>query len=110
MACKKRHPNVASLKRALVKAARHFPIDTVRKAIDEWPARLRASITAKGGHFENLLGLFMLHTSTSQLAKGYQYIINTVSVFDFQTSDSIYEITTYCSNKTMVRRKGIMKT
>ena len=25
MACKKRHPNVASLKRALVQAARHFP-------------------------------------------------------------------------------------
>ena len=53
MACKKRSSNIDSLKRALVQVARHFPINTVRNAIDEWPARFRACIKAKGGHFEN---------------------------------------------------------
>jgi len=51
--CKKRHPTIASLKRALLAAVADFPIDVVRAAIDEWPGRLRACVAAKGGHFEN---------------------------------------------------------
>lgn len=53
MACKKRHPNIDSLKRSLVKAVADFPIETVRNSIDAWPQRLRACVKAKGGHFEN---------------------------------------------------------
>lgn len=51
--CRKRHPNIASLKRALVKAVADFPLERLRSAIDEWPQRLRDCVKAKGGHFEN---------------------------------------------------------
>ena len=52
MACKKRHPNIDSLKRSLRKAAADFPLDVVRNSIDEWPQRLKDCVRANGGHFE----------------------------------------------------------
>jgi hypothetical protein len=51
-ACQKRHNNLDSLKRYLVKAAAEIPLETVRAAIAEWPARLKACVEAEGGHFE----------------------------------------------------------
>lgn len=51
MACRRRHPNIESLKRALVRAVANFPMDVVRAAIDEWPQRLKSCVRAKGGHF-----------------------------------------------------------
>jgi hypothetical protein len=50
-ACQKRHNNLNSLKRSLVKAAAEFPLETVRAAIAEWPERLKACVEAEGGHF-----------------------------------------------------------
>ena len=52
MCCQKRHDNLDSLKRSLVKAAAEIPLEMVRAAISEWPERLRACIVAEGGHFE----------------------------------------------------------
>lgn len=52
MACSTRHPNIDSLKRALVRAVAKFPMDVVRAAIDEWPNRLHSCWKANGGHFE----------------------------------------------------------
>lgn len=52
MACSKRHPNIESLKKSLEAAVTKFPMETVRKSIDEWPDRLKACVKAKGGHFE----------------------------------------------------------
>jgi transposase len=52
MVCSKRHANIDSLKKSLKAAVANFPMDTVRKSIDEWPDRLKACIKVKGGHFE----------------------------------------------------------
>jgi len=52
MACWKRHNNLDSLKRSLMKAAAEIPLETVRAAIAEWPESLKACIEAEGGHFE----------------------------------------------------------
>jgi len=52
MAYQKRHNNLVSLKRSLVKAATEIPLETVRAAIAEWPERLRACVKAEGGHVE----------------------------------------------------------
>ena len=52
MACQKRHNNLDSLKRSLVKAAAEIPLETVRTTIAEWPKCLKACIRAQGGHFE----------------------------------------------------------
>jgi len=52
MACQKRHNNLDSLKRSLVKAAAEIPLGTVRAAIVEWPERLEAFVGAEGGQFE----------------------------------------------------------
>jgi hypothetical protein len=52
MACRKRHNNLESLKRSLVKAAAEIPLETVHAAIAEWPERLKACVEAEGGHFE----------------------------------------------------------
>jgi len=52
MACQKRHNNLDSLKRNLVKAAAGIPLETVRAVIAEWPERLKARVEAEGGHFE----------------------------------------------------------
>jgi hypothetical protein len=52
MAYQKRHKNLDSLKRSLVKAAAEFPLETVHAAIAEWPEHLKACVEAEGGHFE----------------------------------------------------------
>jgi hypothetical protein len=52
MACRKRHNNLDSLKRSLVKVAADIPLVTVRAAIAEWPEGLKAYVGAEGGHFE----------------------------------------------------------
>lgn len=51
-ACQKSHPNVDSLKRALIKAAKDIPLEKIRAAIDDWPERLKACIKNRGGHIE----------------------------------------------------------
>lgn len=51
-ACRKSHPNLESLKRALVREAKLIPLEKIRAAIDDWPNRLRACMENKGGHFE----------------------------------------------------------
>jgi hypothetical protein len=51
MACQKRHNNLDSLKRFLVKAAAEIPLGTVRAAIADWPEHLKACVEAEGGHF-----------------------------------------------------------
>jgi len=52
MACQKRHNNLDSLKRSIVKAAAEILLETVRAAIAEWPERLKACVEAECGHFE----------------------------------------------------------
>jgi len=52
MACRKRHNNLDSLKRSLVKTAAEIALETVRAPIAEWPERLKACVGAEGGHFE----------------------------------------------------------
>ena len=52
MACRKRHNNLDSLKRSLMKAAAEILLKTVHAAIAEWPEHLKACIEAEGGHFE----------------------------------------------------------
>jgi hypothetical protein len=51
MACQKRHNNLDSLNRSLVKAAEEIPMATVRTAIAERPERLKACVEAEGSHF-----------------------------------------------------------
>jgi hypothetical protein len=51
MACRKHH-NLDSLKRSLMKAAAEIPLETVRAAIAEWPEHLTACVEAQGAHFE----------------------------------------------------------
>ena len=41
MACKKRHPNIESLKQSLHKAAADFPVDVLRNSIDECLKRFK---------------------------------------------------------------------
>ena len=50
--CKKRHPNIESLKRSLRKEATDFPVDVFRNSIDEWPLTFKGCVRANGGHFE----------------------------------------------------------
>jgi len=53
MACRKRHNNLDSLKRSLVKAAAEIPLETVRCHDNSVAgASLKASVEAKDGHFE----------------------------------------------------------
>jgi hypothetical protein len=52
MAGRKRHNNLDSLKRSLVKAAAEVTLETVRAATAEWPVRFKACVGAVGGHFE----------------------------------------------------------
>ncbi|PZC81589.1 hypothetical protein B5X24_HaOG212513 [Helicoverpa armigera] len=51
-ACRKSHPNLESLKRALVREAKRILLEKIRAAIDDWPNRLRACIKNRGGNFE----------------------------------------------------------
>src|SRR5277367_2665316 len=50
--CSKPHTCVEVLKKSLLKAWANFPIESLRAAIDRWPARLRECVKAKGGKFE----------------------------------------------------------
>lgn len=52
IACSKRLHNLESLKISLERAVANFPMDVVRKSIDDWPERLKACVKAKGAHFE----------------------------------------------------------
>ena len=52
MACRKRHDNLNSLKRYLVKAAAEIPLETVHAMIAEWLEHLKACIGAEDSHFE----------------------------------------------------------
>jgi len=52
MACQKRHSNLDSVKRSLMKAATEIPLEKVHAAIAEWPEHLKACVEAEGGHFE----------------------------------------------------------
>ena len=51
MACKKRYPNIESLKQSPQKAAADFPVDVLRNSIDERPQRFKDCVRAHGGHF-----------------------------------------------------------
>lgn len=51
-ACAKRHTNLESLKKAIIKTVADVDMNVVRAAIDAWPQRLKACVSAKGGHFE----------------------------------------------------------
>ena len=50
--CKKRHPNIESLKQSLWKAAADFPVDVLCNSVEEWPQRLKDSVHANGSYFE----------------------------------------------------------
>ena len=50
--CPKPHPNVESLKRALLKAWDEIDVETLAKIVDNFPKRLEKCIAANGGHFE----------------------------------------------------------
>jgi len=52
MACQKRHNNLDSLQRSLMKAAAEITLETVRAAIAEWSERLKTCVGAEGGHFD----------------------------------------------------------
>jgi hypothetical protein len=52
MACQKRHNNLDSLKKSLVKAVAEIPRETVHATIAEWLECLKACVKAEGGHFE----------------------------------------------------------
>ena len=52
IACRKRHSNLESLKRSLLKAAAEIPLETARAVTADWPERLKACVDAEDGHFE----------------------------------------------------------
>ena len=52
MVCRKRHNNLDSPKRSLVKEAAEIPLETGRTALAEWPESLKACVELEGGHFE----------------------------------------------------------
>ena len=54
-ACATRHTTVDSLKRALEKAWRKIMVKQLTGIVENFPKRLKACISAKGGHFENVL-------------------------------------------------------
>ena len=45
--CKKRHPNIESLKWSLCKAAADFPVDVLHNSIDGWPQRLKDCVCVR---------------------------------------------------------------
>ena len=55
MACPKRHKNLDSLKRSLVKAAAEIPLETVRAARAEWPEGLKVCVGAEGGLLSDII-------------------------------------------------------
>src|ERR1700722_19007503 len=54
-ACATSHASLDSLKSALEKAWDEITIEQCAAIVDDFPKRLKACITAQGGHFENLL-------------------------------------------------------
>ncbi len=74
IACQKRHPNVESLKDALVKAAAKFPMAKIHESIDDWSRRLCCCVRAKEGHFEWLFCVAFCTYLTTALTK-YTYHI-----------------------------------
>ena len=50
--CKKRLPNIESLKQSLPKAAAYFPVYVLHNSVDEWTQRLKDCVCANGGNFE----------------------------------------------------------
>ena len=48
--CKKRHPNIESLKQSLRKTAADFPVDILHNSIGGWPQRLKDCVRVNGGH------------------------------------------------------------
>jgi len=52
MAWQKRHTNLDSLKRSLVKAVAEIPLEMARATIGEWPEHLKTCVKAEGSHFE----------------------------------------------------------
>jgi inhibitor of nuclear factor kappa-B kinase subunit alpha len=52
MTCRKRHNNLNSLKRSLMKAAAEIPLETVHAAKAECPECLKGCVRVEGGHFE----------------------------------------------------------
>ena len=61
--CKKRHPNIESLKQSLCKAAADFLIDVLRNSIDEWSQILKNCVHARGGHVEKLFAILIHNAS-----------------------------------------------
>ena len=61
--CKKRDPNIESLKRSLRKAAADFPVDMLTHSIEERPQRFKDCVHANGGHFEYLFAILVHNTS-----------------------------------------------
>jgi hypothetical protein len=51
-ACAKPHASIEALKRDLIKAWDEIPLETIAKAVDDFPKRLKKCIEANGGHFE----------------------------------------------------------
>lgn len=52
-ACTKPHASIEALKTDLIKAWKEITMETINKAIDDFPKRLRACINVAGGHFEH---------------------------------------------------------
>ena len=57
--CKKRHPNIESLKRSPRKAAVDFPLYVLRNSIDGCQQKLKDCARANGGHFEYLFAILI---------------------------------------------------
>jgi hypothetical protein len=51
-ACSTPHPNLDSLKAALLREWDALEQETINKAVAQFPKRLKACIEAEGGHFE----------------------------------------------------------
>lgn len=51
-ACCRTHHNLDSLKKSIVNAAKKISLEVIRKAIDDWPKRLKLCYKAGGDHFE----------------------------------------------------------
>jgi hypothetical protein len=52
-ACSKPHQSIEALKKSLVKVWNELPMETIAKAVDAFPKRLKMCAEAGGGHFEH---------------------------------------------------------
>jgi len=55
MACQKRHNNLDSLKRSLVKGEAEIPLEAVRAAVAEWPESLKACVERESDHLSDII-------------------------------------------------------